>query len=152
MKIQITFQVLLRIFRSTTSFLYHLNFVLIHTHPFCRWPFISFDNRATTCVIEDCRNYMNAIKNMDGKQTLTNTFNLQCKLDGSRLASGFMLQKSNASPIFGFTASPSLAHSDSSLKPGKELLLAFAEGNIVSPPSSTSDLTKITTTIHHHFG
>jgi hypothetical protein len=51
-----------------------------------------------------------------------------------------MLQKSSASPIFGLTARPLLAHSESSLCHARELLLTFASGKIVSPPSSTSDL------------
>lgn len=51
-----------------------------------------------------------------------------------------MLQKSNASPIFGLTERPLLAHSDISFHPGTELKFPFAAGKTVSPPSSTSDL------------
>jgi hypothetical protein len=54
-----------------------------------------------------------------------------------------MLQKSSASPIFGFTARPLLAHSESSLCHASELLFTFASGKIVSPPSSTSDLVQV---------
>jgi hypothetical protein len=53
-----------------------------------------------------------------------------------------MLQNSRASPIFGFTDRPFLAHSDKSFHHGTELKLALAAGNTVSPPSSTSDLHK----------
>ncbi|MFS7970218.1 hypothetical protein Hanom_Chr09g00818451 [Helianthus anomalus] len=63
-----------------------------------------------------------------------------CKLDGSRDASGLILQKSNASPILGLTDSPSLPQSESSSHQGTALMFPFAEGNTVSPPSSTSDL------------
>nr|GMD43836.1 hypothetical protein Iba_scaffold1320591CG0010 [Ipomoea batatas] len=63
-----------------------------------------------------------------------------CKLDGSGLASGFMLQKSNASPIFGFIDNPLFPHSDSSSHQGTALTLPLASGKTVSPPSSTSDL------------
>jgi hypothetical protein len=56
------------------------------------------------------------------------------------VASGFILQKRSASPIFGLTERPLLAHSESSLYHGKELAFTFASGKIVSPPSSTSDL------------
>ena len=45
-----------------------------------------------------------------------------------------MLQNSRASPIFGFTERPFLAH--------WELKFALAAGNTVSPPSSTSELHK----------
>lgn len=69
----------------------------------------------------------------------TNTHS-PCKLDGSRVASGLMLQKSNAAPIFGLTERPFFPHSDSSLYHGKELLFSLTEGNTVSPPSSTSEL------------
>ncbi|PON93962.1 hypothetical protein TorRG33x02_103520, partial [Trema orientale] len=62
------------------------------------------------------------------------------KLDGSKVASGLILQNSNASPIFGFTARPCLAQSDNSFQYGRELKFPLAEGNTVSPPSSTSDL------------
>jgi hypothetical protein len=51
-----------------------------------------------------------------------------------------MLQKSRASPIFGFTESPSFPQSDSSFHQGTELIFPLAEGNTVSPPSSTSEL------------
>jgi hypothetical protein len=53
-----------------------------------------------------------------------------------------MLQNSRASPIFGFSDRPFLAHSDKSFHHGTELKLALAAGNTVSPPSSTSDLRK----------
>lgn len=59
---------------------------------------------------------------------------------GSGIASGFMLQKSKASPIFGLTESAFFPQSDNSLYHGKELLFILAEGNTVSPPSSTSEL------------
>ena len=75
--------------------------------------------------------------------------NLPCKLNGSRVASGFMLQKSSASPIFGLTARPLLAHSESSLYHGKELLFTFASGKIVSPPASTSDLFQLIICFRH---
>ena len=39
-----------------------------------------------------------------------------------------MLQKSNASPIFGLTERHCFAQSDSSLYHGKELLFTFSEG------------------------
>ena len=56
------------------------------------------------------------------------------------MASGLMLQNSRASPIFGFTERPFLAHSDKSFHHGTELKFALAAGNMVSPPSSTSEL------------
>nr|ACU20030.1 unknown [Glycine max] len=62
-----------------------------------------------------------------------------CKLDGSSVASGLMLQNSRASPIFGFTERPFLAHWDKSFHQGTELKFALAAGNTVSPPSSTSE-------------
>jgi hypothetical protein len=65
---------------------------------------------------------------------------LPCKLDGSKVASGLMLQKSSASPILGLTESPLFAHADISFHPGVELKFPLAAGKIVSPPSSTSDL------------
>ena len=65
---------------------------------------------------------------------------IPCKLEGSSVASGLMLQKSNASPILGFTESPFLPHAESSLYHGTELKFILAAGNTVSPPSSTSDL------------
>lgn len=53
-----------------------------------------------------------------------------------------MLQNSRASPIFGFTERPFLAHWDKSFHQGTELKFALAAGNTVSPPSSTSELHK----------
>lgn len=63
-----------------------------------------------------------------------------CKLEGSSDASGLVLQKSNALPIFGFTERPCLPHSDNSFHHGTEVMFPFAAGNTVSPPSSISDL------------
>lgn len=68
------------------------------------------------------------------------TTNWPCRLFGSNVASGFMLQKSNASPIFGLTDKPLFPHSDNSLYQGIELPFTLADGNTVSPPSSTSEL------------
>ena len=65
---------------------------------------------------------------------------LPCKLDGSKVASGLILQKSKAAPIFGFTESPLFAHSDISFHPGAVLKFPVEAGKTVSPPSSTSDL------------
>ncbi|RDX96350.1 hypothetical protein CR513_21002, partial [Mucuna pruriens] len=62
--------------------------------------------------------------------------------NGSSVASGLMLQNSRASPIFGFTERPFLAHWDKSFHHGTELKFALAAGNTVSPPSSTSELHK----------
>lgn len=73
--------------------------------------------------------------------TVLNSFS-PCKLDGSSVASGLMLQNSKASPIFGFTDRPFRAHSDKSFHHGTELKFALAAGNMVSPPSSTSELHK----------
>jgi hypothetical protein len=65
---------------------------------------------------------------------------LPCKLVGSSVASGFMLQKSNASPIRGRTDRPFWAHSDNSSQWGTSELLTLDAGNTVSPPCSTSVL------------
>jgi hypothetical protein len=51
-----------------------------------------------------------------------------------------MLQKSNASPIFGLIESPFFPQSESSFHQGTELIFPLAAGNTVSPPSSTSEL------------
>lgn len=63
-----------------------------------------------------------------------------CKLVESSVASGFMLQKSNASPIRGRTERPFWAHSDNSSQWGTSELLTLDAGNTVSPPCSTSVL------------
>ena len=63
-----------------------------------------------------------------------------CRLLGSRDPSGLMFQKSNASPIFGLTDIPFFANSLK--RKSDDLLFAFAKGNTVSPPSSTSELEK----------
>lgn len=66
------------------------------------------------------------------KQPYTNTMpssqssfyipaNSPWRLDGSSVASGVMLQKSNASPIFGFTDNPPFPHSDNSFHHGTAL-------------------------------
>lgn len=51
-----------------------------------------------------------------------------------------MLQKSNASPIFGLIESPVFPHSDNSFHQGTALMFPWALGKTVSPPSSTSEL------------
>lgn len=63
-----------------------------------------------------------------------------CRLEGSRDASGFILQKSKASLFFGKTESPSLPHCESSFHHGTSLMFPLAAGKTVSPPSSTSEL------------
>ena len=74
-------------------------------------------------------------KNMSCHRDWLNWVISPCRLLGSRDPSGLMLQKSSASPIFGLTDKPLFPR-----PPCEEPLFAIAEGNTVSPPSSTSDL------------
>ncbi len=61
-----------------------------------------------------------------------------CRLEASRVASGFMLQKRRASPMCGRTERPALAHSVNSSQSATKLLFTCDAGNTVSPPASTS--------------
>lgn len=113
------------------------DFILKNTHPLRSWPFIPRNDWTTTWNFA-LKGNSKAWNNGQVSNNIRN--NSPWRLDGSGVASGFMLQNSKASPRLGFTDKPVFAHSDSSFQKGTELLFTLADGNTVSPPASTSEL------------